>query len=133
MQKLVTFLMFDGRAEEAMNFYVSLFKDSRIDAIYRYDASGPGKPGSVIHARFTLNGQPFMAMDTAVKHEFTFTPSVSIWVNCDTEAEIDSLYNKMTDGGGVLMALQKYPFSEKYAWISDKFGVSWQLNLTRGA
>lgn len=122
--------MFDGNAEEAMNLYTSLFERSEIIAISRYDANGPGKEGTVMHAAFTLNGQQFMCIDSNVKHDFTFTPSMSLYVNCDTEEEINEVFNKLSQGGEVLMPLAAYPFSKKFGWLNDKYGVSWQLTLS---
>ncbi|MDE3840662.1 hypothetical protein C0966_15275 [Bacillus methanolicus] len=130
-QKITTFLMFDGKAEEAMNFYTSLFRQSEIISITRYGAHEAGKEGTVLHATFTLNGQEFMCIDSSVKHEFTFTPSISLYVKCDTEEEIDELYEKLSQDGEVLMPLAAYPFSEKFGWVQDKYGVSWQLNLAK--
>lgn len=129
MQKIITFLMFEGRAEEAMNFYMSLFNDSAITSITRYGANEMGAEGSVMHATFTLNGQTFMCIDSSVAHEFTFTPSMSLYVTCETEAEIDHLFASLSEGGAVLMPLDAYPFSQKFGWTADKFGVSWQLTL----
>lgn len=131
MQKFVTFLMFQGRAEEAMNFYTSLFAGSKIDNIVRYGAGEAGAEGSVMMAMFSLGGQQFMASDSPVQHAFTFTPSISIWVNCESEAEIDRVFNALADGGAVLMPLDTYPFSKKFGWVQDRFGVSWQLTLAR--
>lgn len=129
-QKITTFLMFDGNAEEAMNLYTSLLDQSEIINISRYGANGPGKEGTVMHATFTLNGQEFMCIDSNVKHDFTFTPSMSLYVNCDTEVEIDEIFNKLVQEGEVLMPLAAYPFSKKFGWLNDKYGVSWQLNLS---
>lgn len=129
MQKITTFLMFEGQAEDAMNFYTSLFEDSAILSITRYGPNDEGTEGTVVHATFSLKGQEFMCIDSYVKHEFTFTPSMSLYVNCETEEEIDGLYAKLSHAGEVLMPLDRYPFSEKFAWIADRFGVSWQLNL----
>ena len=84
-----------------------------------------------MHATFSLNGQEFMCIDSSVQHEFTFTPSMSLYVNCETEAEIERLFEKLSLGGQVLMELDRYPFSEKFAWLNDQFGVSWQLNLAQ--
>lgn len=128
-QKITTFLMFEGRAEEAMNYYISLFDNSEIVAIARYGPNQPGPEGSVVHATFTLNGQQFMAIDSYVKHGFTFTPAMSLYVTCQTEAEIDHLFAKLSEGGGVMMPLGEYPFSKRFGWVADKFGVSWQLTL----
>lgn len=129
MQKVTTFLMFEGKAEEAMNFYTSLFPDSAIQSISRYGPEGPGPEGSVIHATFTLAGQELMAIDSAIKHDFTFTPAMSLYIICQSEAEIDELFARLSEGGGVLMPLDAYPFSPKFAWVADRFGVSWQLTL----
>ena len=127
MPKLSTFFLFDGRAEEAVNLYVSLFPESSISAIEKYGPEGPGKEGSVKLAQFVLNGASFMAIDSPVKHEFTFTPAVSVYVSCATEYEVTALYGVLSEGGEVFMPLDAYPFSKKFAWISDRFGVSWQL------
>ena len=132
---MTTFFMFVGeqfgKAEEAIQFYVSLFKDSRIITIARYGAGEQGPEGAIIHAEFTLNGQEYMAMESNLEHQFTFTPAVSIFVNCETDEEIDTLFQKLSESGSVLMELNKYPFSEKYGWVTDKYGLSWQLNLAR--
>ncbi|EEL34551.1 MULTISPECIES: VOC family protein [Bacillus cereus group] len=128
-QKITTFLMFEGKAEEAMNFYTSLFDQSEIVSISRYDENGPGKEGTVIHATFTLNGQEFMCIDSYVKHDFTFTPAMSLYVTCETEEEIETAFNKLAQDGAILMPLGAYPFSKKFGWLNDKYGVSWQLTL----
>ncbi|HDR7800550.1 TPA: VOC family protein [Bacillus tropicus] len=128
-QKITTFLMFEGKAEEAMNFYTSLFDQSEIVSISRYDENGPGKEGTVIHATFTLNGQEFMCIDSYVNHNFTFTPAMSLYVTCDTEEEIETAFNKLAEDGAVLMPLGAYPFSKRFGWLNDKYGVSWQLTL----
>lgn len=129
MQKITTFLMFDGKAEEAINFYVSLLKDSRILSITRYEAGENGAEGTVKHAAFSLSGQEFMAIDSSLEHDFTFTPAMSLYVHCDSEREIDDLFEKLSGEGQVLMPLDEYPFSRKFGWVADRFGVSWQLNL----
>ena len=127
--KVSTFLMFEGKAEEAMNFYVSLFDGAAVTSVRRYGPGGPGKEGSVMQASFMLKGQNFMCIDSYVKHGFSFTPATSIFVDCDSEAEIDALFRKLSDGGQVLMPLDAYPFSRKFGWVADRFGVSWQINL----
>lgn len=129
-QKITTFLMFqDGRAEEAVRFYISLFDNAGIVRMTTYGPEGPGPEGSVQHAIFTLAGQQYMAIDSFVQHAFTFTPSISLWVECDSEEEIDRLYGTLAEGGGELMALGDHGFSRKFGWVNDRFGVSWQLNL----
>jgi predicted 3-demethylubiquinone-9 3-methyltransferase (glyoxalase superfamily) len=129
MQKITTFLMFEGKAEEAMNYYMSLFNHSEVVNITRYGADMGEFEGKVIHATFTLNGQEFMCIDSTVKHKFTFTPSVSLYVTCESEEELDNAFEKLSQDGEVLMPLAAYPFSEKFAWVNDQFGVSWQLSL----
>lgn len=129
-QKIKTFLTFDGKAEEAMNFYVSVFDNAEILTINRYGADGPGVQGTVAHATFSLYGLVMMCMDSNVKQDFTFTPATSLYVGCATEEEIDRLFEKLREGGGqVLMPLATYPFSPRFGWVADRFGVSWQLNL----
>lgn len=128
-QKITTFLMFAGQAEEAMNFYTSLFKHSEIIDITRFGPNEAGEEGKVIKASFSLNGQLFMCIDSSIKQEFTFTPAMSLWVNCDTEDEIDGLFEKLSQDGQALMPLAAYPFSERFGWVADRYGVSWQLNL----
>lgn len=129
MQKITTFLMFEGQAEAALNFYTSLFNDSKIINISRYGPNEMGAEGSVMHATFSLNGQQFMAIDSYVKHAFTFTPAMSLYVSCETEQEINTLFAQLSTGGNVLMPLDKYPFSSRFGWVNDQFGVSWQLSL----
>jgi len=135
MQTLTTCLMFvgdqHGKAEEAMNLYVSLFENSRILEIERYGANEEEREGTVKRATFSLAGQEFIAMDSVRQHPFTFTPAISIVVNCDRERELDHVYTGLSGGGTVLMPLQEYPFSDKFAWLNDRYGVSWQLNLRR--
>jgi predicted 3-demethylubiquinone-9 3-methyltransferase (glyoxalase superfamily) len=122
-------LMFAGRAEEAIGFYTALFPDSGVEFLQRYGPDFPGPEGQVVHARFTLGGQRFMAMDSAVEQPFTFTPSTSFFVTCADEAEIDRLFVALSEGGSVMMPLDAYPFAARYAWVQDRFGVSWQLTL----
>jgi predicted 3-demethylubiquinone-9 3-methyltransferase (glyoxalase superfamily) len=129
MQDITTFLMFTGKAEEAINLYVSLFPDSKILSLERYGEGESGKAGSVKHAVFLLNGVEFMAIDSEDVHGFSFTPSMSLFVKCKSEEEIDNLFSKLSRDGQIMMPLDQYPFSKKFGWIADKFGVSWQLSL----
>jgi predicted 3-demethylubiquinone-9 3-methyltransferase (glyoxalase superfamily) len=131
VQRITTFLMFDGRAEEAMNLYISLFEKSEIISIVRYGPNEAGAEGSVLHATFSLNGQLFMAIDSSIEHAFSFTPSISLYVMCETEPEVDRLYTALSQDGDIAMPLDTYPFSEKFAWVVDRYGVSWQLSLAR--
>lgn len=132
MQKITTFLMFEGQAEAAINFYLSLFPNSEIVSLNRYGANEAGAEGTVQHAIFALNGQEYMAIDSPVKHGFSFTPAVSLFVTCDTEAELDKLFAGLSEGGQVLMPLNNYGFSKKFGWTNDKYGVSWQVSLPLG-
>ena len=115
MQKITPFLWFDGRAEEAMNFYVSIFKNSQVTSISRYGAEGPGLKGTVMSVTFKLAGQDFFALNGGP--EFTFSPAISFFVNCETQEEIDELWEKLSAGGERLQC----------GWLKDKFGVSWQI------
>ena len=129
-RKVTTHLMFTGSAEEAMTLYVSLFGDSEIKQIERYGPGEMGAEGSVKRADFVLAGREFLCIDSPVKHAFTFTPSMSLFVECESEAELEAAFARLSDGGGVLMPLDNYGFSTRFGWLTDRFGVSWQLNLT---
>ena len=128
-EKVATMLMFGGEAEEAIAFYTALFDDSSVELIEHYGSEYPGPEGQVVHARFRLKGQLVMAMDSHVDQPFTFTPSSSFFVMCDDEAEVDRLASGLSEGGSFLMALGTYPFAKRYAWVQDRFGLSWQLIL----
>jgi predicted 3-demethylubiquinone-9 3-methyltransferase (glyoxalase superfamily) len=121
--------MFEGKAEEAMNFYVSLFRDGKIINIVRYGPGQPGAEGSVMKANFSIGGQTVMCIDSPVKHNFTFTPAFSLFVDCESEEEIRRLCPALAEGGATLMPLGAYGFSRQFAWVADRYGVSWQLNL----
>jgi predicted 3-demethylubiquinone-9 3-methyltransferase (glyoxalase superfamily) len=128
-QKITPFLMFSGRAEEAMNYYTALFDRSEVISLQRYGPNEAGAEGTVLLATFQLHGQLFMCIDSSVKHEFTFTPAISFYITCDTEDEIDRVFQQLSHEGMVLMPLAAYPFSPKFGWVQDKFGVSWQLSI----
>ena len=128
-EKFAAMLMFSGQAEEAMCFYVAIFPDSNIESLERYGPDYPGPEGQVVHARFRLAGQLFMAMDSHIEQPFSFTPSISFFLTCADEPEIDRLAAALSEAGTVLMELGSYPFARKYAWVQDRFGVSWQLIL----
>ena len=116
MQKITPFLWFDDNAEEAMNFYVSIFKNSKVGTVSRYGAAGPGPKGTVMSATFQLEGQEFMALNGGPN--FSFTPAISLFVSCETQAEVDELWAKLTAGGGK---------PERCGWLKDKYGLSWQI------
>ncbi len=125
-----TFLMFqDGRAEEAMRRYVSLFEDACVDHIEHWGADGPGQAGKVKLAQFTLAGHRLRCSDSPPVHAFGFTPSVSLFVDCRDEAELERLFAELARDGTVLMPLGGYGFSRRFGWCNDRYGVSWQLNL----
>jgi predicted 3-demethylubiquinone-9 3-methyltransferase (glyoxalase superfamily) len=115
MQKIVPFLWFDGNAEEAMNFYTSIFKNSRIKSLHRYGDAGPRPKGTVMSGTFEINGQEFMALNGGP--QFTFSPAISFFVNCETQAEVDELWEKLSAGGE----------KGRCGWLRDKYGVSWQI------
>ena len=124
-----TFLMFDKKAEEALDFYQSAFDDMKVGKIRRYKSDDQGPEGYVRKARFQLGGQNFICFDSPIPHEFTFTPAISIFVECHDEDEVENAFKRLAEGGEVLMPLDKYGFSSLFGWVNDKFGVSWQLNL----
>jgi predicted 3-demethylubiquinone-9 3-methyltransferase (glyoxalase superfamily) len=128
-QSVLPFLMFQGEAEAAVQFYVSLFPDGEIRRIDRYGPGQPGTEGTVAGGEFRVGGQTVLFHDNPVKHAFSFTPASSLFVQCGSEAEIDSLAERLADGGEVLMELANYGFSRKFTWVNDRFGVSWQINL----
>jgi predicted 3-demethylubiquinone-9 3-methyltransferase (glyoxalase superfamily) len=116
------FLMFEGRCAEAVAFYIATLGGEVVSMQHRPD-------GAVQHTVFTLRGREHRAIDSPAKHAFSFTPSLSLFVDCADEAEIDRLYAAFAEGGSALMPLGDYGFSKKFGWLNDRFGVSWQLNL----
>jgi predicted 3-demethylubiquinone-9 3-methyltransferase (glyoxalase superfamily) len=123
------FLMFEGSAEEAMNLYVSLFPGGEVLDVVRYGPDGPGAAGSVMKASFSVGGQTILCTDSFVHHDFTFTPASSLFVDCESEEEIERLAAALGEDGAVLMPLGEYGFSRRFTWVNDRYGVSWQLNL----
>ena len=115
MQKIVTFLWFNDQAEEAMNHYISIFPDSKVVSVTRYGDAGPGPKGSVMTATFQLAGQEFMALNGGP--QFKFTEAISLLVNCESQEEVDELWEKLSEGG------EKGPCG----WLKDKYGLSWQI------
>lgn len=115
MQKITPFLWFDSKAEEAMNFYVSIFRNSSVVSVTRYGDAGPGPKGTVMTAAFRLDGQDFVALNGGP--QYTFTPAISFVVNCDTQAEVDEFWEKLSAGGEQIQC----------GWLRDRFGVSWQI------
>jgi len=119
----------DGNAQSALDLYFSTFTDSRMVQVERYAQGDPGTEGTIKVATFTLCGREFMCSDSPVKHGFSFTPASSTFVEFDSITELERVFSLLSDGGAVLMPLGNYGFSRMFAWINDRFGVSWQLNL----
>jgi predicted 3-demethylubiquinone-9 3-methyltransferase (glyoxalase superfamily) len=115
MQKITPFLWFNGQAEEAANLYTSLFKNSKIGSIARYGEAGPGPKGTVMSVTFQLNGQEFIALNGGP--QFTFSPAISFLVSCETQEEVDRLWEKLSEGGR----------KDRCGWLQDKYGLSWQI------
>jgi predicted 3-demethylubiquinone-9 3-methyltransferase (glyoxalase superfamily) len=115
MQKITPFLWFDNNAEEAMNFYVSVFKNSKITSLSRFGDAGPGPKGTVMTGIFQIEGQEFYALNGGP--HFKFTPAISLFVNCQSQKEIDELWEKLSEGGK----------KDQCGWLTDKFGLSWQI------
>jgi predicted 3-demethylubiquinone-9 3-methyltransferase (glyoxalase superfamily) len=115
MQKITPFLWFDGKAEEAMNFYVSVFKNSKVVRVSRYGEAGPGPKGTVMSATFQLDGQDFFALNGGP--QFAFTPAISFFVNCETQQEVDEMWERLSEGGK----------KERCGWLKDRYGLSWQI------
>jgi predicted 3-demethylubiquinone-9 3-methyltransferase (glyoxalase superfamily) len=115
MQKITPFLWFDGQAEEAMAFYTSVFKNSKVVSISRYGDAGPAPKGTVMTATFELEGQKFIALNGGP--HFTFSPAISFFVSCETQAEVDELWDKLVEGGE----------PQRCGWLKDKYGLSWQI------
>lgn len=134
MQKITPHLWFDKNAEEAMNFYISLFENSKIVSITKYPENSQeehmkGMDGKILQGIFELEGQQFRCLDGGP--EFKLNPSISFFVNCETEEEVNKFWGKLVEGGKVLMELQQYPFNDRYGWLQDRFGVSWQIILNK--
>lgn len=134
MQRFSINLWFDHQAEEAAQFYTAVFRNARVTNTSRYSEAGQeihGRPpGTAMTVEFELEGQTFVALNGGP--HFAFSPAVSFMVNCETTAEVDELWSRLADGGSPLMALDAYPFSDRYGWIQDRYGVSWQLILGQG-
>lgn len=128
-ERISTFLMFGGNAEEALTLYETLFDDVEVVSIERYGPGASGREGTVRQANWTLGGQSFIAIDSSADQPFGFTPSMSLFIKCRDDAEIEKLFAALSEDGAVLMPLGEHGFSKRFGWVSDRFGVSWQLNL----
>ena len=115
VQRIVPFLWFDSQAEDAMNFYVAIFRNSKVLSVSRYPEGAPGKAGTVMSVKFQLEGQEFMGLNGGPM--FKFTEAISMFVKCETQEEVDELWSKLTAGGQ----------ESQCGWLKDKFGLSWQI------
>jgi predicted 3-demethylubiquinone-9 3-methyltransferase (glyoxalase superfamily) len=124
------FFMFqEGNAQAALDLYFSTFPDSRMVRAERYAQGEPGPVGTIKVAVFTLCGREFMCSDSPIKHHFSFTPASSTFVEFDAKTELERVFGILSEGGQILMPLDNYGFSQRFGWVNDRFGVSWQLNL----
>ncbi len=129
MKTIIPCIGFDTEAGSAAAFYTSIFKNGKINCVSHYPDDSQLPKGTVLVVDFELCGQKFVALNGGPM--FKITPALSFYVDCETEEEVDDLWSKLTEGGFVMMALGSYPFSEKFGWVQDKFGVSWQINLSK--
>ena len=129
MPTVTPFLMFEGQAQQAMDLYTRVLPDSEILDVERYGPDGPGPENTIIRATMSLRGQTVVVSDSYISHNFTFTPAFSLFVTCEDEADLERLVADLGEDGRTLMPLDNYGFSQRFAWVEDRFGVSWQLNL----
>ena len=129
MIKVATHLMFQGDAADAIELYASVFSDFSILTIEKYKTDEGGAPGTIKIAKIAFGNQNLIVIDSPVSHKFNFTPSVSIFVDFHSAQELEHAFGRLSDRGEVMMPLNDYGFSQKFGWLSDRFGVSWQLNL----
>lgn len=129
VKSVATHLMFTGDATAALELYASIFPEFRVEHIERYKAGQAGAEGTVHRADIVFGGHRIVAIDSPVKHAFTFTPSMSLFVDFDSAESLDSAFARISEGGQVFMPIANYGFSQRFGWCSDRFGVSWQLNL----
>lgn len=136
-QTITTFLTFSGtqygKAEEAIRFYVSLFPDSKVEYLERHGEGEQAPVGELRRGAFTLAGQRFMATESQGDDRFAFTPAFSLYVACRSVEELTSLFTNLSKGGKVHLPLGPYPSSKLFVWFDDKYGISWQLELTKSA
>ena len=125
--RVSTFLMFTGEAEAAATFYQSLFPDAVLEKLVYFKATDSGPEGKVREAVLMMGGHRLILFDSPVQHQFSFTPSTSFYVECESGEEVERLATALGEGGGVLMPVDSYDFAVRYAWVTDRYGVSWQL------
>ena len=118
-----------GVAQKALDLYLATFPDSQMVRVEHYKSGEPGPEGTIKVGIFTLCGREFMCSDSPVDHRFTFTPSSSTFVDFDSVEEMERAFNALSEGGQILMPLNNYGFSKRFGWLTDRYGVSWQLNV----
>lgn len=128
VQSITPFLMFEGEAEAAMNFYAATVPNTHIVSIHRNEPGGQGTPGKVYQALLSIAGQQVRFFDSPAPHDFKLTPSFSFFIECESEEELRRLAGAL-GSGQTFMPLNNYGFSRLFAWVGDQFGVTWQLNL----
>ena len=126
---VATHLMFTGDASAALELYAAVFAEFRVERLEHYGVGEAGAPGSVRRADVVFGQHRIIAIDSPVKHAFTFTPAMSLFVDCDSAATLDTAFAQLAQGGQIFMPIANYGFSQRFGWCSDRFGVSWQLNL----
>jgi predicted 3-demethylubiquinone-9 3-methyltransferase (glyoxalase superfamily) len=129
VRRVATHLMFTGNASTALELYAAVFPEFRIEQIERYGPGEMGADGSIKRADATFGAHDLVVIDSPVKHAFDFTPSMSLFVDFETEADLDAAFEKLARDGKVYMPIGNYGFSRRFGWCTDRFGVSWQLNL----
>ena len=129
-QRVATHLLFTGEASAALELYSATFSAFRVARLDKYGPGEPGAEGSVKRADASLGDHALIIIDSPVRHAFTFTPAMSLFVECENDTELDAAFAALSAGGQVLMPLDNYGFSRRFGWCADRFGVSWQLNLT---
>lgn len=128
--QMITSLTFqDNNAENAMNFYVEVFDNAKVISVKRWQKGGPGEEGKIMQALFSLDGNLFMCSDSRPVHDWDFSPAVSNYIECENESELETLFSRLSKNGNVTMPPDNYGFSQKFAWVIDQYGVSWQLNF----
>ncbi|MFS0749222.1 VOC family protein [Oceanobacillus sp. 1P07AA] len=128
-QQVHPFFMFQGEAEEAVNLYQSVFSDVDIPFIERYGPEVEGMEGKILRAVIVIKGQEIMCSDSSIQHDFSFTPSISLFITCQDEQELHDVFTKFSQEGQIRMPIDNYGFSKQFGWVEDKFGVNWQLNI----
>jgi predicted 3-demethylubiquinone-9 3-methyltransferase (glyoxalase superfamily) len=129
VRSVATHLMFAGEASAALELYAAVFPEFRLERIERYGAGEAGAEGTVRRADITLGEHRIIAIDSPVRHAFSFTPATSLFVDCDSPSTLDAAFTQLAEGGQVFMPIADYGFSQRFGWCTDRFGMSWQLNL----